>query len=88
MQIEEMQEQINREIDLLVDLRKQYDEVIRSVESAKHQLVLIYRYREGKTWNQIGEKLGAGKSTVKRWHFEAIQMVKMPDEPIFCKNIL
>ena len=62
------------------------DETIRSVDSDKHQLVLIYRYLEGKSWEQIAQNMNAGKSTVKRWHNEAIQMVKMPEEPIYIKG--
>lgn len=86
IRIDEMQEHINREVDQLVDLRTQMDETIRSVDSDKHQLVLIYRYLEGKSWEQIAQNMNAGKSTVKRWHNEAIQMVKMPEEPIYIKG--
>lgn len=87
MQVEEMQEQINQEIDLLVDLRRQIDEVIRSVPSNEYQLVLMYRYLEGRTWEDIGISLGIGKTTVKRWHLEALAQVHMPENPIVIQKV-
>ena len=44
MRVEEMQERINRQIDMLVDLRQQIDETIHSVYSDEYQMVLLYRY--------------------------------------------
>lgn len=87
MRFEEMQEHINRQIDLLVDLKQQIDDVIHSVESSEYQLLLLYRYIEHRTWEEIGISLGVGKTTVKRWHQEALQMVKLPENPIDIKSI-
>ena len=87
LRVEELQEQITREIDLLVDLRRQIDEVIRSVSSNEYQLVLLYRYMEGRTWESIGSALGVGKTTVKRWHLEALSQVHMPENPIVIQKV-
>lgn len=87
MQVEDMQEHINQEIDLLVDLRRQIDETIRSVPSNEYQLVLLYRYLEGRTWESIGASLGVGKTTVKRWHQEALIRVRMPENPIMIRQV-
>ena len=87
LKMAELNERINQEIDLLFDLRNQIDEVLRTVRSEKHRMVLLYRYIEGRTWEDIGIMLNADKSTVKRWHQEALQMVKMPENPIVIQNM-
>ena len=87
MRMAELNERINQEIDLLVDLRNQIDEVVGTVESEQHHMLLLYRYIEGRTWEDIGIKLNAGKSTVKRWEQEALRMVKMPENPIIIKRV-
>jgi len=88
MQVEKMQEQVNREIDLLVDLRRQIEEAIRSIPSDKYQMVLMYKYLEGRTWAEIGDALRVGKSTIKRWHADALTQVRMPQDPIRVTQIL
>lgn len=87
MRVEEMEERINQQIDMLVDLRKQIDETIHSVSSDEYQMVLLYRYMENRTWEDIGNALGVGKSTVKRWHQDALLMVKMPEYPIVIRSV-
>ena len=86
MRISEIRERIDREIDLLVDLRNQIDETVRTVENDDYQMLLLYRYIEKRTWEDIGNQLGIDRSTVKRWHREALQMVKMPENPIIVRN--
>lgn len=87
MRMAELDERINREIDLLVDLRNQIDEVIGSVESEKHHMLLLYRYVEGQSWEEISYRFRAGESTVRRWHEEALRMVKMPEDPIIIRHV-
>ena len=82
LRVEEMQERINRETDLLVELQQQISEVIHSLPSEKQQMVLLYRYVETRTWEEIGNLLGVGKSTAKRWHTEALTKLRLPENPI------
>ena len=82
LRVEEMQERINRETDLLVELQQQIIEVIHSLPSEKQQMVLLYRYVETRTWEEIGNLLGVGKSTAKRWHTEALTKLHLPENPI------
>ena len=86
IRISEMQERIDQEIDMLVDLRNQIDETIRTVDNDDYQMLLLYRYIEKRTWENIGNELGIDRSTVKRWHREALLMVRMPENPIIIKN--
>lgn len=87
MRVEEMQERINQETDLLVELRKQISEVIYSLPSENQQMLLLYRYVEKKTWVEIGNLLGAGKSTVKRWHSDALAKLRLPENPIQIRGV-
>ena len=77
-----LEEAINREIDTLVDLKSQMREVIAAVPNTDERMVLRYRYIHNLTWEQIGEKLSADKSTVRRWHGSALAHVVLPDNPI------
>ena len=87
LRVEEMQERINREIDLLVDLRQQIDDVIHSLASENQQMLLLYRYVEDRTWEDIGNLLGVDKSTVKRWHLDALSKLRLPENPILIRKV-
>ena len=87
MRISEMEEHIDQEIDTLVDLRNQIDETVRTVKNENYQMLLLYRYIENRTWENIGDELGVGKTTVKRWHQDALQMVRMPENPITIQSV-
>ena len=84
---EEMQEHINQQIDMLVKLKQQIDEAIHSVESKEYQMLLLYRYIEQWSWEEIGSALGVGRTTINRWHLDALQKVKMPENPIVINGI-
>ena len=87
MRISEMEEYIDQEIDMLVDLRNQIDETVRTVDNDDYQMLLLYRYIENRTWEDIGSELGIGKTTAKRWHQEALRMVQMPENPIIVRRV-
>lgn len=77
-----LEEKINREIDVLVDLKEQMRDVIASVENTDEQMVLRYRYIHNYTWEAIGDELNADKSTVRRWHGSALSHLTLPENPI------
>jgi DNA-directed RNA polymerase specialized sigma subunit len=80
--IRDMEEKINAEIDLFVDLKKEIRSVIEKVENTDEQMVLRYRYIHNMTWLQIGDELHADKSTIRRWHGQALAHVVLPENPI------
>lgn len=80
--IMELEEKINREIDLLVELKKEIRSVISTVEDTDERLVLRYRYVHNYTWEQIGNELHADSRTVRRWHGKALLHVTLPEKPI------
>lgn len=77
-----LEEKIDREVDLLVDLKSQMRDIIEAVPDTDERMVLRYRYIHGLTWEQIGSELTADKSTVRRWHGNALLHVVLPDRPI------
>ena len=86
IRVEEMEEKIKREIDMLADLKEEIMGVIGQVDSEELQMVLIYRYLEGMTWEEIGDLIYADRSTVKRWHRKAIEQIVLPEEQINKKS--
>ena len=85
LKVEEIQEQINREIDMLVDLKHQIMDVIHQADSDELQMLLVYKYLEGMTFEKIGMMLHVDKSTVKRWHRKAIDQITLPEDAIIAK---
>lgn len=83
-----MENQIDREVDLYVDLKDQIRDVIAAVENTDEQMVLRYRYIHNDTWEKIGEILKADARTVRRWHDDALKHVKIPDDPIIIRKML
>ena len=80
--IMELEEKINKEIDLLVDLKDEIRSVIATVEDTDERMVLKYRYVHNYTWEQIGNELHADARTVRRWHGTALLHVILPENPI------
>lgn len=78
----ELEDKINKEIDLLVELKKEIRMVITTVEDTDERMVLKYRYVHNYTWEQIGNELHADARTVRRWHGKALLHVMLPENPI------
>ncbi len=78
----ELENKINKEIDLLVELKKEIRMVITTVEDTDESMVLKYRYVHNYTWEQIGNELHADARTVRRWHGKALLHVVLPENPI------
>ena len=80
--IEELQIKINDEVDHLVALKAEIRDVINKVMDIDERMVLRYRYVHNFTWEQIGDELNADKSTIRRWHGNALNHVVVPENPI------
>ena len=78
----ELEDKINKEIDLLVELKKEIRTVITTVDDTDERMVLKYRYVHNYTWEQIGNELHADARTVRRWHGKALLHVVLPENPI------
>ncbi len=80
--IVELEKKIDREIDLLVELKEQIRTSISTVEDPDERMVLRYRYVNGFTWEQIGAEMHVDGRTARRWHEAALLHVSLPEEPI------
>ena len=80
--IMDLEQKVNDEIDTLIDLKRQIRVTIESVPNTDEQLVLRYRYIHNCTWEQIGNELNADARTIRRWHKDALQKVKIPSDAI------
>jgi DNA-directed RNA polymerase sigma subunit (sigma70/sigma32) len=85
--IEILENKINEEIDLLVALKTEIHEVISKVQNIDERMVLRYRYIHSYTWEQIGDELNADKSTIRRWHGNALSHVVLPENPIVIQKL-
>lgn len=79
--IVELEKTINKEIDRFVDLKHEMHSVIEAVTNADERMVLRYRYIQNYTWEEISEALHADKSTIRRWHTNALAHVILPENP-------
>lgn len=77
-----LEERINKEIDLLVDLKEQIRRVISAVPDVDERMVLRYRYIQGLTWEQIGLEMNADERTIRRWHGNALLHIALPENPV------
>ena len=77
--IVDLQAQINRDIDLLVDLKCEMVRVIKNVEHAEYQTLLELRYLCFKTWEQIAVDMNYSIDNVYRIHRKALCAVSLPE---------
>ncbi len=82
MKIDELRSEIDEEVKKLIELKKQIRDLVMSVQNTDEQMVLMYRYLHNYTWEQIGQVLFADSRTVRRWHKQALENLKVPENPI------
>ena len=70
--------EINRDIDRLVDLKAEARRLIGQVKEPDQQLVLELRYLCYKPWSEIMVELGCSEPTVYRLHGEALKKIVLP----------
>ena len=80
--IMDLEDKIHAEVTKLMALKEQIREVIDGVSDTDERMVLRYRYIHNLTWEQIGDELHADRTTVYRWHNNAINHVALPKKPI------
>ena len=50
---------------------------IEQLNDSEMERVLILRYIDWLTWNQIADEMYISRSTVKRWHLNALSLLKI-----------
>ena len=70
--IVDLQEEINRDVEKLVDLKRELVWRIKAVDDTEYQTLLELRYLCFKTWEQIAVDMGYNVRHVFRLHDEAV----------------
>lgn len=76
--IVDLQAEINRDIDQLVDLKREMVRLIKAVNNTEYQTLLELRYLCFKTWEQIAVDMGYNVRHVYRLHDEAVERIIVP----------
>ena len=78
--IVDFEQEINRDIDRLVDLKREARDAISALTDPDQQLVLELRYLCYKPWTQIMEALGYSEPTIYRIHGLALENITIPEK--------
>lgn len=57
--------------------KMEIEEMIANLKNDDFERILTYRYIDWLTWDEIGERMYLSRSTVKRWHKEALELIKI-----------
>ena len=72
----DLQDEINRDVDALVDIKREIMHVIKAVDNVDCQLLLEMRYLCYRTWEQIAVDMDFSIDNVFKVHRRALQMVR------------
>ncbi|GHV27012.1 hypothetical protein FACS18948_3680 [Clostridia bacterium] len=67
----ELEEEIVRDIDTLVDVKKELYTAIKQIQNVRQQMLLELRYLCFKTWSEIAEEMNCSDRDVYRLHESA-----------------
>ncbi len=73
----DLQAEINRDIDTLVDLKRDLSATIKAVGNTEYQTVLEKRYLCFETWEQIAVSMNYAIRYLYELHGKALECVKM-----------
>ena len=76
--IVDLQEEINRDIDALVDLKAEIYSVVQSIENVECRTLLELRYLSFMRWEEIAVQLNYGMENIYRLHRKALNLVSIP----------
>lgn len=74
----DLQAEINRDIDRLVDLKREIVTVIKAIENPEYQTLLEKRYLCFLTWEQIAVDMGYDLRWLYRIHKRALEQIRVP----------
>jgi len=78
--IVDLQAEINRDIDRLVDLKREMVRLIKAVDNTEYQTLLELRYLCFKTWEQISVDMGYSIQHIYRLREKAYDEIRVPPE--------
>lgn len=71
--IVDLREEINRDIDEFVNIKREARRLMRKLENTDHFKVLHKRYFQGKSIKQIATEMGYSYGGMKKFHSAALQ---------------
>jgi len=80
----DLQDEINRDLNKLVDLKRDISLVIREVDCNEYRIILEKRYISNKTWPEIAVELGYNLRHLYRLHDAALKKLKVPKDVLEC----
>lgn len=75
----DLQSEINRDIDRLVDLKREIVTVIKAIKNPEYQTLLEKRYLCFLTWEKIAVDMGYDLRWLYRIHKRALDEIHVPD---------
>ncbi len=79
----DLENEINRDIDRLVDLKREITSVINGVSNTEYQMILEKRYLCLESWEQIAAAMGYEYRYVHKLHNRALREIDVPDICVF-----
>lgn len=79
VKIDEMERALDKDIDRLIDLKREIAEVIAAVPDMRYRTLLEYRYLCGWSWRRIARTMNYSEDWTRHAHGRALQMVRVPE---------
>ena len=76
----DLQEEINKDIDRLVDLKREIMGVIKAVPNVEYQTILEKRYLCFISWEQIAVDMNYSMQHIHRMHSSALKEIVIPKQ--------
>ncbi|MDU2672820.1 MAG: DUF1492 domain-containing protein [Clostridium sp.] len=76
----ELENEINADIDVLVDLKKEIMSIIKKINNPEQQTLLELRYLCFKTWEQIAVDMGYSIQNAYKVHDRSLENIVIPKE--------
>ena len=74
-----MERALDRDIDRLIDLKREIAEVIAAVPDMRYRTLLEHRYLCGWGWRRIARTMNYSEDWTRHAHGRALQMVRVPE---------
>ena len=79
LKIDEMERALDKDIDRLIELKREIAEVIAAVPDMRYRTLLEYRYLCGWGWARIARAMHYSEDRIRHIHGRALQMVRVPE---------
>lgn len=80
----DLEREINKDIDTLVDLKREIMSIIKKINNPEQQTLLELRYLCFKTWEQIAVDMGYSSQHIFRLHDKILKGIVIPKDESKC----